>query len=604
MSPTGRHQIAPIEKSKVQHLSELQKHFDLGFNSVSAAVNQGGTSPATHIMFAAGDERICPRPRMTCRDSRFRSEDGSCNNLKSPRLGMSLECLQRLVDAEFADGRSVPRESFSGRALPSARAISLRLHQHVDSPASVTQMAMIYGQFLDHDISQSPIAQSDGPIRCCEAQGTKHPECMEITIPKRRPLLLAVQSALHELRPLSHLFELSTGRDETDALRLLDGSGRLKVTRTRNAGDLLPRSPDPNSDQCSVPEDNQICFKAGDVRVNQQVPLVAMHTIFMRQHNRIAGMLKSMNKEWREERIFQETRRILGAQMQMITYNEFVPLMIGDTYYDHYDLRVGKASTYRPDLNPRIFDEFSTAAYRFGHSLVGSTFNRLFSDGRKESFALRDNFFNPFPMYNGDLDSVMRGLVGTKAERPDPFFEDDVRGHLYKVVGTRFGLDLVAINIQRGRDHGLPPYTKYLEFCFSDHVTSFQDLDRYMPADQREKYQRGYESVHDIDLFSGGISELPMPGALVGPTFGCIIGFQFSHLKFGDRYYFEHANQTGSFTPAQLKSIRQTLLSKIVCENGDKFSSIHKKVLTSSSNSDPVVDCSKIPDINLAAWKE
>lgn len=137
----------------------------------------------------------------------------------------------------------------------------------------------------------------------------------------------------------------------------------------------------------------------------------------------------------------------------------------------------------------------------------------------------------------------------------DPFFDDDVRNHLYKPAGAPFGLDLVSTNIQRGRDHGLAPYVKYVQYCSKEEITTFDQLDKYMPRKQRQKFEKIYGNVQDIDLYSGGMSELPSNGALVGPTFACIIGRQFKKLKFGDRYWFEHGNQTGSFRPGELMVI-------------------------------------------------
>ena len=64
-----------------------------------------------------------------------------------------------------------------------------------------------------------------------------------------------------------------------------------------------------------------------------------------------------------------------------------------------------------------------------------------------------------------------------------------------------------------------------------------------------------YRNVHDIDLFSAGLAEYPLPGAAVGPTFTCIIGIQFYNLKYGDRFWFEHGYQSGSFTPGKLKFV-------------------------------------------------
>lgn len=57
--------------------------------------------------------------------------------------------------------------------------------------------------------------------------------------------------------------------------------------------------------------------------------------------------------------------------------------------------------------------------------------------------------------------------------------------------------------------------------------------------------------VHDVDFVSGGLSEYPIPGAVIGPTLACIITRVFKALKFGDRFYYEHGNQTGSFSPGR-----------------------------------------------------
>lgn len=158
-----------------------------------------------------------------------------------------------------------------------------------------------------------------------------------------------------------------------------------------------------------------------------------------------------------------------------------------------------------------------------------------------------------------------------------------------------------------------------------------------MPKAQRTRFAEHYESVEDIDLFSGGISELPLIDGVVGPTFACIMGVQFNHLKFGDRFFFEHGNQDGSFTAAQLQSIRRTLFSKIICENGDNFDKIHAKVFLLNSDRQVISflkanctiyanrahlllfsscvrasrspelelqNCANLPDVDLLPWKE
>lgn len=158
--------------------------------------------------------------------------------------------------------------------------------------------------------------------------------------------------------------------------------------------------------------------------------------------------------------------------MQMIAYNEFLPVVLGPKVMRFYKLNVLKNgfTRYDPTVNPSILSEFSSAAFRFGHSIVNGRFTLISSStpSQKTSFNLKDNFFTPVRLQSGQLDSIMRGLVGRSAQRFDPFCHGDLRNHLYQQRGQISGSDLPAMNIQRGRDHGVPGYTKYLKFCFDE----------------------------------------------------------------------------------------------------------------------------------------
>lgn len=128
---------------------------------------------------------------------------------------------------------------------------------------------------------------------------------------------------------------------------------------------------------------------------------------------------------------------------------------------------------------------------------------------------------------------------------------------------------LITLLITEGRDHGLPPYNKFREVCGLKPIKDFQDLSTIMNPSVAQAMSRVYRSVEDIDLFIGGVSENHISGGLVGPTFACIIAEQFRRLKTGDRFWFENGGLESSFTEEQLKEIRKSSLSRVLCDNSD-----------------------------------
>lgn len=80
--------------------------------------------------------------------------------------------------------------------------------------------------------------------------------------------------------------------------------------------------------------------------------------------------------------------------------------------------------------------------------------------------------------------------------------------------------------------------------------------------------------MDDIEVWSAGISEYPNPGALLGPTFSCIIAEQFSNVRRGDRFWYENYNKDSYFTPEQLKEIRKVKMARLLCENADDIETI------------------------------
>ena len=163
-------------------------------------------------------------------------------------------------------------------------------------------------------------------------------------------------------------------------------------------------------------------------------------------------------------------------------------------------------------------------------------------------------------------------LVGS--DKADSKPADAVTNYLFCgdcTQDTGFGQDLFARNIQRARDHGLPGYTKFREFCQLSVPTDWSDRPAEISQQTWNDMRSTYKTVEDIDPYVGGVAEDPVSGGVVGPTFACIISKQFENIMKGDRLFFTHKHQHEGVRgglPAGLKTmIRKRTLHDIMCDN-------------------------------------
>ena len=161
--------------------------------------------------------------------------------------------------------------------------------------------------------------------------------------------------------------------------------------------------------ECKSP--SGYCFYAGDPRASEQPALAAVHTVFLREHNRIAEELHHINPFWTEEKLYQQSKRILTAMNQHIAYNEFLPRLIGPTLINAYGLGLhneGYYASYDPTCSATAFNEFAAAAFRFGHSLIRPQLPRMDTryNGMAPHIPLRDGFFNSDMLYKVRYDSI------------------------------------------------------------------------------------------------------------------------------------------------------------------------------------------------------
>lgn len=165
-----------------------------------------------------------------------------------------------------------------------------------------------------------------------------------------------------------------------DASTIYSSSERsAERSRLFSNGLLLYGRGSPNSDVCLRGAFSNQCIRPGDLRSGEQPGLLAMHHVWVLEHNRIASELAELNLHWSDEKIFQETRHIIGAMVQHITYREFLPLVLGRDVCKLFDLELrssGYYNQYDVRVNPTVANSFSAAAFRFGHSLIQNTYMR------------------------------------------------------------------------------------------------------------------------------------------------------------------------------------------------------------------------------------
>ncbi|XP_039754369.1 peroxidasin homolog [Pararge aegeria] len=581
-------------------------------------------------------------PKCPPASKRYRTHDGTCNNLSRPRWGATMTPVQRFIQPVYSDGIQAPRRSIFGSKLPSAREISALVHEdkNAENPG-ITHLLMQWGQFLDHDVTASSQSRGfNGSVpRCCKNGGRDfipkelmHPECMPIAVPPsdtfygprgvrcldfvrsspapRDDCALGWREQFNQVSAYidgSPLYASSAR--QSDKLRLFR-NGMLQYGKVQQRRPLLPTDRDELCRGGAVSTD---CFKSGDARVNEHPGLVAAHIVWLRQHNRMAQELAHLNPHWSDEKIYQETRKIVGAMIQHITYREFLPIVLGSEVMRLFELELQQKGFYRgysPKINASPASSFGSAAFRFGHSLVQPSMMRFdrFHRPIANNVSLHDELTNPSNIWSmGAVDRLLLGMVNQPIQKRDEFITEELTNHLFQTPHFNFGMDLAAINIQRGRDHGVPPYTSWREPCGLTAITSFDDLYRVMPARAVRKVKVLYKHVDDIDLFTGGMAERPVVGGLVGPTFACIIAQQFTNLKKGDRFWYENGGFESSLTPAQLQQIRRISLAQVLCRTLDSIDSIQPFVFLSPNNPDnDRISCRNghLNNFDLSPWVE
>jgi hypothetical protein len=485
----------------------------------------------------------------------FRTIDGAANNPDNPNWGQANTPFLRLTQVGYANSFGAP----GGFNRRSSRLISnwcAAQDGDLLNRSGYTDMMWQWGQFLDHDIDLTPVVNPLEPFDIpvpngdpwFDPNGTGNK-----TIPLDRSSYTIKNNVREQINAITAFIDGSniygSAGARTNELRKIDGSGMLKTS----PGELLPYNVRafPNAPE----SDDDSFFLAGDFRANEQVGLTAMHTLWVREHNKWANFMSLVIPDASGDQIFQFARSVVIAEMQVITYREFLPILLGPNGLRPY-------RGYRSFTNPSISNVFATAAYRFGHTMLSPTMKRLNSSGGNVGggpISLADAFFNPNEIETYGIEPILRGLVSQQAQEVDMFCVDEVRNFLFGPPGSG-GLDLASLNIQRGRDHGLPSYNQVREDFGLPRVRSFPEITPNRQVQQN--LQAVYRNVDEIDVWVGGLAEAHVPGAIVGPTFHAILRDQFDRLREGDRFWYQTYFPEGIVT-----FLEKQKLSRIIWRN-------------------------------------
>ncbi len=481
-----------------------------------------------------------------------RSYTGVGNNVKTPSFGMGEGLLTRAASADYADGFGQLRVGPNPRVISNTVCAT---SSPLASIAGLSNMCWIWGQFVDHELDLTK---------------TNSAETANMTTPPTDAfpdLTIAFERSVHQFGvtgPRQMVNSISSFLDATNVyggnearanvLRLLDGTGKLK-TQQNNGRTLLPFNTFGLPNASPQGSDPTTFFAAGDIRANENVGLTGLHTIFATEHNRLCDEIvaNTPGNVGKGEVIYQQARRLVTGFMQAITYNEFLPALFGASGLAPY-------AGYDDTVDASVRTEFSTVGYRLGHTMVAGDFQ---IGAGPATLALRNAFFTPSYIVTNGVAEILEGSTQTLMNEINHEIVDDLRNFLFITPGGGNMLDLASLNIQRGRDHGIPPYNLVRAAYGLPMAATFADITSDVPL--QGKLSTAYDGIiGDVDAWVAALCEDHVSGAQVGSLILAILVDQFSRIRDGDRYYFE---TDLLLTDEEKTTVRSTTLADVLRRN-------------------------------------
>ena len=498
--------------------------------------------------------------------------DGFNNNLAQPSWGATGAEIVRTSEVNYSDGA----QEINDANLPIPRLVSNALfgqQQDILEPSELSDYIWLFGQFLDHDISY--VSSNGNETKVMELTSDEAANDFTVFL-TRNDFIAGTGTSPGNPRQyenkVTSFIDASTiygsTQEKSDWLRSFEG-GKLKVSNESLAGqELLPwntttgefnGSIDYSESATMIDESRELnkYFVTGDVRANENLLLLCIHTLFLREHNRLAGELALQNPSWDDEALFQRARKLLCAYIQNITYYEWLPAM---------GVTIPKYRGYDPSTNPVVLNEFSAAAFSLYHTMIDADISRIDNNGdviEEGNLTFGEGLYNPTELLRGGgLDAYLKGMGTQVMQEMDCKMIDDLR-NLVLQEDTNRGLDLAAINIYRNRDRGLTDYNTMRTNYGLPPMSDFEDLSD-SPVDN-ETLSQIYGDINNVDAWVGMLAERHFNDvALFGDLVMTILKEQFIILRDGDRFYFENDD---SFSQEEIELIKSTKLHDIITRN-------------------------------------
>jgi peroxidase len=476
---------------------------------------------------------------------RFRPMGGSGNNLQHPQFNAVPGAPElAIAPLNFAPGPgdglvNGPNARVISNAIAGGTGLNGIDAQTADPNASA--WLYVFGQFLDHDLDLEESPPTTAAIN--------------IVVPPGDPVFAAgTQIPMTRVLRSDATNTILNGTAGYLDLSQLYGSSADIATSLRNDDGTLQSS---DSGEALSVANGQ--FITGDPRVMENPELSAVTILFMREHNFWVARLKDDNPTWSGDQLYDMARAITTAEYQNVVYNEYLPVVIGDV--------LGSYRGYNPNVNAQVTQEFSTAAFRMGHSEISDTQEGLDNAGNVTYIqSLADAFSNTASMdEEHGIDALLRGVTAEHSQATDVYSVAALRNLLFAplVGGDVDEMDLIAIDIQRERDVGLGTLNQTRKALGMRPYESFAEVTS--DSVLQSNLQKVYRDVDNLDLFIGGLAEDHASGADVGSTFQAVIALQFEALRTGDRFFW----QNQGFDSATSNMIANTTLSQIIRRDTD-----------------------------------